>query len=92
MKKAGRIKNKLADMLLDLFGEGYSIDPNDLRTNKGAQSKNDIASWHGYLTNPYGYREGVYSYDNMTFLTKCKSLSFVGGKKEILPEITGIKV
>jgi hypothetical protein len=84
--KAGPIKQKLADMILDLVGEGFSIDPTELRTNKQGNKFNGCCSWTGYVyenallnrSNNAGVH-AIHSFSSMTRLVRHGSICFLSG-------------
>ena len=75
--RAGKIKHALANKLLDLFGEGWSIDPDELCVNRGSNKYNDWCSWTGYIYSPSGVKHQIHSWVSMGNLLKQESIGFV---------------
>ena len=77
--RAGRIKNALADLILDLLPEGSGVDVESLRVNRGGNQYNDWCSWTGIVYLPDGRKKDICSWETMTELVKHGSLTWVGG-------------
>lgn len=80
-RKAGKTKNALADKILDLLGDGWGIDPNQLYVNRGASIYNDWCSWHGCVYSPDGTKYDICSWVSMGKLVKQDKIGFVGELK-----------
>lgn len=80
LKGATKTQNKLADKLLDLFGEGWGIDPSELRINKGSNKFDDSCCWDGWIESPTCKKLHIHSFVSMSKLIRKKELFIVGSK------------
>jgi hypothetical protein len=65
--RVGRIRERLAALILEALGTGYDLDPADLNSNIPwyARPQFDGCSWSGRGLQPNGLAFHVYSWDRM---------------------------
>lgn len=75
-----KLREKLAQKIEESF-PGYKARAEDLIPATGSWRTNidlDVYRWEGFVTDDYGIRRFIGSYETMTRLVKCKKLTFIG--------------